>query len=77
MNREDARKLTPEQQKEKHTDLIEVFFLPAYSPELNPDEYLNCDLKAQVHGGKPHTVTHNSSSIADCPHMLNPCNKIA
>ena len=23
---------------------IEVFFLPAYSPELNPDEYLNCDL---------------------------------
>ena len=38
---------------EKHTDLIEVFFLPAYSPELNPDEYLNCDLKAQVHGGKP------------------------
>ena len=25
---------------------IEVFFLPAYSPELNPDEYLNCDLPA-------------------------------
>ena len=24
---------------------LEVFFLPAYSPELNPDEYLNCDLK--------------------------------
>ena len=24
---------------------MEVFFLPAYSPELNPDEYLNCDLK--------------------------------
>ena len=24
---------------------IEVFFLPAYSPDLNPDEYLNCDLK--------------------------------
>ena len=38
---------------EKHTDLIELFFLPAYSPELNPDEYQNCDLKAQVHGGKP------------------------
>ena len=38
---------------DKHTDLIELFFLPAYSPELNPDEYLNCDLKAQVHGGKP------------------------
>jgi len=24
---------------------IEVFWLPSYSPELNPDEYLNCDLK--------------------------------
>ena len=24
---------------------LEVFFLPSYSPELNPDEYLNCDLK--------------------------------
>ncbi len=22
---------------------IEVFYLPSYSPELNPDEYLNCD----------------------------------
>lgn len=24
---------------------LELFFLPSYSPELNPDEYLNCDLK--------------------------------
>lgn len=32
---------------------IEVFYLPAYSPELNPDEYLNCDLKAGVHSGPP------------------------
>ena len=24
---------------------IEVFYLPAYSPDRNPDEYLNCDLK--------------------------------
>ena len=32
---------------------IEIFYLPAYSPELNPDEYLNCDLKAGVHSGKP------------------------
>lgn len=37
----------------EHTDEIEVFYLPSYSPELNPDEYLNCDLKAGVHGGKP------------------------
>lgn len=37
----------------KHTKEIELFFLPAYSPELNPDEYLNGDLKAQVQGSKP------------------------
>lgn len=28
--------------------MIEVFYLSAYSPELNSDEYLNCDLKAEA-----------------------------
>ena len=28
-----------------HREAIELFFLPSYSPEKNPDEYLNCDLK--------------------------------
>ncbi|WP_226649599.1 IS630 family transposase, partial [Microbulbifer variabilis] len=37
----------------EHEDEIEVFYLPSYSPELNPDEYLNCDLKAGVHSGMP------------------------
>jgi transposase len=37
----------------EHVDQIEVFFLPSYSPELNPDEYLNCDLKVGVHSGVP------------------------
>ncbi len=32
---------------------IELFFLPSYSPELNPDEYLNCDLKSEMHRGAP------------------------
>ena len=36
-----------------HQDRIEVFYLPSYSPEMNPDEYLNCDLKAGVHSGPP------------------------
>lgn len=36
-----------------HQDQIEVFFLPSYSPELNPDEYLNGDLKSGVHSGVP------------------------
>lgn len=38
---------------EKHAKRIRVFYLPAYSPELNPDEYLNGDLKVGVHSGKP------------------------
>ena len=29
----------------KNERTIELFFLPSYSPEKNPDEYLNCDLK--------------------------------
>ena len=37
----------------KHKEQIEVFFLPSYSPELNPDEYLNCDLKIGVHSKTP------------------------
>jgi transposase len=31
---------------ENNADAIAVFYLPAYSPELNPDEYLNHDVKA-------------------------------
>ena len=30
---------------ENNKDQIELFYLPSYSPEKNPDEYLNCDLK--------------------------------
>jgi transposase len=42
---------------EKHKDRIEVFFLPPYSPELNPDEYFNHALKLSVHLGiAPRTV---------------------
>jgi DDE superfamily endonuclease len=34
---------------EAHKDRIELLPLPAYSPESNPDEYLNNDLKGNVH----------------------------
>jgi len=30
---------------EENKSSIELFYLPSYSPEKNPDEYLNCDLK--------------------------------
>lgn len=33
-----------------HRNKIELFYLPPYSPELNPDEYLNQDLKANIVG---------------------------
>jgi transposase len=36
---------------EVHKEQITVFYLPSYSPELNPDEYLNGDLKGSVHSG--------------------------
>ena len=42
---------------ERHKDKMEVFFLPPYAPEYNPDEYLNHALKISVHSGQlPYTV---------------------
>ena len=35
----------------RHQDKIELFFLPPYAPESNPDEYLNHALKLSVHSG--------------------------
>ena len=35
-----------------HAEKIEVFFLPPYAPEYNPDEYLNHALKLSVHSGQ-------------------------
>lgn len=29
----------------EHAEKIALFYLPSYSPDRNPDEYLNCDLK--------------------------------
>jgi len=51
---------------EKHKDHIEVFYLPPYSPEINPDEYFNHALKLDVHSGvSPRTekdIRHNLDS---------------
>lgn len=33
---------------EAHKEEIELFFLPSYSPELNPDEFLNRQLKTSL-----------------------------
>jgi hypothetical protein len=47
-----------------HRDRIEVFELPRYAPELNPEEYLNNDLKGQVNEtGLPHNKKEVRSRI--------------
>jgi len=38
---------------ESKTSEIELYYLPSYSPELNPDEYLNCDLKSKFRVDTP------------------------
>ena len=37
--------------KENVKNRIELFYLPSYAPDLNPDERLNSDLKYQIHSG--------------------------
>lgn len=44
------RSATVQRWIEQHTDRLRLFFLPGYSPELNPDEYLNHDVKANAVG---------------------------
>ncbi|PWQ96039.1 transposase [Leucothrix arctica] len=34
-------------------DKVEVYFLPSYSPDMNPDEYLNGDLKQRIRASSP------------------------
>ena len=49
---------------ERHKDKMEVFFLPPYAPEYNPDEYLNHALKISVHSGQlPYTVEDISHKV--------------
>ena len=45
---------------QEHQDKIEMHFLPSYSPQLNPAEYLNCDVKQGVHSRPP---TRNLSQL--------------
>lgn len=48
---------------------IELFFLPAYSPDLNPDEHLNADLKHGV-GSKTPSRTKRMLEKSATEHML-------
>ena len=41
---------------EEHKDRIELFFLPPYSPEINPDEYVNRALKTEIRSRAPAAI---------------------
>jgi len=44
--------------REQHQDEMEIVYLPGYSPELNPDEMLNQDVKhSALRQRRPKTVT--------------------
>ena len=55
---------------EEHKDQIRLFHLPPYSPEYNPDEYLNNDLKHSLgtHAMVKNTLEleENTSKFMDC-----------
>lgn len=45
-------------------DKIAIFYLPAYSPDLNPDEYLNADVKYGVGSKHPKKTKEELSKAA-------------
>lgn len=53
---------------EVRKDKIELFYLPNYSPELNPEERLNADLKHAV-GSKVPARTKAKLKVAATEHM--------
>ena len=64
---------------DRRQDKIELFFLPPYAPESNPDEYLNHALKLSVHSGSlPQTkrdIRHKTASfmrpLQHCPDKVS------
>jgi len=52
----------------ERSEQIEVFYLPSYSPELNPDERLNADLKYAI-GSKVPARTKSKLKAAASEHM--------
>jgi len=57
--------------EEEHKDKIELFYLPSYSPDRNPDEYLNCDLKYGLsEKSAPKTVEKLKENLENHMNML-------
>lgn len=58
----------------RHQAALELFFLPPYAPELNPDEYLNNDLKQHLSirpkaGDKPSLVKQVRATMQTLQHQ--------
>jgi len=52
---------------EEHADQMRLIFLPAYSPDLNPDEMLNQDVKSNAVGRqRPHTLAQMMQTVLSC-----------
>jgi transposase len=56
---------------EENKEKIALYFIPSYSPEMNPDEYLNCDLKQGMSAKKsPKNVEILHSNVQNHMDML-------
>ena len=57
---------------EKNADKIKLYYLPKYSPHLNPDEYLNSNLKTEMakrgYSENADEVQEKATSILEYPH---------
>ena len=54
-----------------HAAQIEMHFLPGYSPELNPDELLNADLKQAVfRSTRPTSLAELTAAVRAQLHRL-------
>jgi transposase len=57
-----------------HADQIELFYLPPYAPEHNPDAFLNNDLKqAMAHRRTPRDKAALKSGLTSYMHSLQRC----
>jgi transposase len=57
-----------------HQEALELVYLPSYSPELNPDEMLNHDVKhSALRQRRPKTVTDLKADVHACLHRIQAC----
>jgi transposase len=49
----------------ENKDKIELYYLPAYSPDLNPDEHLNSDIKYGAGSKSPKKTKYELSKAAE------------